>query len=50
MYVVKGQKESLLGWVDSEKLGIITVRHEGMPGTEPVSRAVPRGRTVHIHI
>ena len=22
MYVVKGQQESLLGWVDSEKLGI----------------------------
>ena len=35
MYVVKGQQESLLGKVDSEKkLGIITIRHEGKLGTE----------------
>ena len=45
MYVVKGQQESLLGWVDSEKLGIITIRHEGKPDTGPVSKAVPRDRT-----
>ena len=45
VYVVKGQQESLLGWVDSEKLGIITIRYEGKPGTEPVSKAVPRDRT-----
>ena len=37
--VVKGQQESLLGRVDTEKkLGIITIRHEGKPGTEDTVR------------
>ena len=29
MYVVRGKQESLLGRVDCEKLGIITIKREG---------------------
>merc|ERR1712215_65435 len=43
VYVVKGQQESLLGRVDSEKkLGIITIRHEGKLGTEDAHQEVLR--------
>ena len=38
VYVVKGQKESLLGRVDSEKLGIVTIKRKGEPGTKDTVR------------
>ena len=39
MYVVKGQQESLLGRVDCEKLGIITIKREGESGpADPVKK------------
>ena len=39
VYVVKGQQESLLGRVDCEKLGIITIKRGGESGTaDPVKK------------